>query len=72
MLSLLITAHLFLSEYSEVFMSIFHFFQLISVDKRGLANHWTCALKQEDFVEGLHSKNTSEDVKKMWYDKTKR
>ncbi|VBB30467.1 unnamed protein product [Acanthocheilonema viteae] len=49
-----------------------HKAELISVDKRGLANHWTCALKQEDFVEGLHSKNTSEDVKKMWYNKTKR
>ncbi|MCP9257542.1 hypothetical protein DINM_000890 [Dirofilaria immitis] len=45
---------------------------LISIDKRGLANHWTCALKQEDFIEGLHSKNASEDVKRMWYDKTKR
>uniref|UniRef100_A0A1I8EA68 U3 snoRNP-associated protein Utp1 n=1 Tax=Wuchereria bancrofti TaxID=6293 RepID=A0A1I8EA68_WUCBA len=47
-------------------------YDLISVDKRGLANHWACALKQEDFVEGLYSKNTSKDVKKMWYDKTKR
>uniref|UniRef100_A0A0R3RJZ7 WD_REPEATS_REGION domain-containing protein n=1 Tax=Elaeophora elaphi TaxID=1147741 RepID=A0A0R3RJZ7_9BILA len=46
-------------------------YDLISVDKRGLANHWTCALKQEDFVEGLHSENTK-DAKKMWYDKTKR
>ncbi|CAG9530253.1 unnamed protein product [Cercopithifilaria johnstoni] len=47
-------------------------YDLISVDKRGLANHWTCALKQEDFVEGLRSKNSNEDVRKMWYDKTKR
>ncbi|VDO42596.1 unnamed protein product, partial [Onchocerca flexuosa] len=47
-------------------------YDLISVDKRGLANHWTCALKQEDFVERLQSKNAFEDVKKMWYDKTKR
>lgn len=46
-------------------------YDLISIDKRGLANYWTCTLKQEDLVEGKYSK-TSEDVKKMWFNKTKR
>uniref|UniRef100_A0A915PYK6 Small-subunit processome Utp12 domain-containing protein n=1 Tax=Setaria digitata TaxID=48799 RepID=A0A915PYK6_9BILA len=49
-----------------------HKAELISVDKRGLANHWTCALKQEDLVKGLCSKNSDEGVKRMWFDKTKR
>ncbi|VDM96221.1 unnamed protein product [Thelazia callipaeda] len=46
-------------------------YDVVSVDKRGLANHWTCALKQKDLVKGLCSKDTPENVKKMWYDKTK-
>ncbi|VDK18089.1 unnamed protein product [Anisakis simplex] len=47
-------------------------FQLITVGSRGLANLWSCSLTAGDLVSGVCNSETSDEVKKMLYDKSER
>ncbi|MFH4977039.1 hypothetical protein AB6A40_003748 [Gnathostoma spinigerum] len=47
-------------------------FDLVTVDKRGFANIWSCSINSEDIVEGKYIKDMDEKVKKLEYKKSER
>ncbi|KHN84752.1 Periodic tryptophan protein 2 -like protein, partial [Toxocara canis] len=47
-------------------------YDLLTVDKRGLANFWTCALTADDLLKGICNSETPDHVKKMRFEKAKR